>query len=193
MTYRAGQLFDGLVNDYLDGEIITEEAFPGGSFVGETRNDHLYIGDVRGGLQDGFAGADPHDIFVAEVLVYNTKLNEDQIVGIGEWLRSNLATASTGEPCDFDGSGVLDVGDIDAMRDAIIANSVDPQFDLNQDGQVDTTDLAILVESPDKFNTYMGDANLDDEFNSGDLVLVLASGSYEVDVASDVGVRGLQC
>ena len=42
-----GQLFDGLVNDYLDGEIITEEAVPGGSFVGETRNDHLYIGDVQ--------------------------------------------------------------------------------------------------------------------------------------------------
>ena len=34
----------------------------------------------------------------------------------------------------------------------------------------------------DLYNTWIGDANLDGEFNSGDLVAVLSSGTYEADV-----------
>jgi hypothetical protein len=33
-------------------------------------------------------------------------------------------------------------------------------------------------------NTYIGDADLNGEFNSSDLVAVLASGTYEADVAA---------
>ena len=36
----------------------------------------------------------------------------------------------------------------------------------------------------DLFNSWVGDANLDGEFNSGDLVVVLASGAYEQDVTA---------
>ena len=34
----------------------------------------------------------------------------------------------------------------------------------------------------DLFNSWIGDANLDGEFNSGDLVVVLSAGTYEADV-----------
>lgn len=181
LTFRAGVLSDGLVSDYLDGEIITDEAIPGGQFTGLTRNDNLFLGDVRGGLNDGFAGADSHDVFVAEVIVYNTALSEDQILGIGEWLRANLATAN-GIACDFNNSGELDVADIDLLADAVAAGSVDPTFDINQDSLVDVGDIVVMLESPDKFNSYIGDANLDGEFNSGDFVLVFSAGHYEKDL-----------
>ena len=46
--------------------------------------------------------------------------------------------------------------------------------------RVDETDRGIWVRDL-KF-TWFGDATLDGEFNSGDLVAVLASGNYEVDV-----------
>ena len=179
LTYRVGQLFDGLVSDYLDGELITEEATPGGAFAGETRNDILYIGDVRGGLLDPFTAADLHDVFVAEVLVYNAQLTEEQVNGIGEWLQQNLATATTGDPFDFDGSGGLDVADINLLRDAVAANSSDAKFDVDQDGSVGVGDIAALISAPDTFNSYVGDANLDGEFNSGDFVAVFGAGQFE--------------
>ena len=34
----------------------------------------------------------------------------------------------------------------------------------------------------DLYNSWIGDANLDGEFNSSDLVIVLSSGTYEADV-----------
>ncbi len=45
---------------------------------------------------------------------------------------------------------------------------------------VDASDVTVWVK--DLFFSWMGDANLDGEFNSGDLVKVLSSGTYEADV-----------
>jgi hypothetical protein len=42
----------------------------------------------------------------------------------------------------------------------------------------------VAVWIKDLFNSWVGDANLDGEFSSADLVVVLASGTYEADVAS---------
>ncbi len=50
-------------------------------------------------------------------------------------------------------------------------------FDVNQDGIVDELDLSDWVTTIK--HTWFGDANLDGEFNSGDLVQVLAAGKYE--------------
>ncbi|MCA9217488.1 MAG: PEP-CTERM sorting domain-containing protein [Planctomycetales bacterium] len=178
LTYRAGILSDGLVSDFLDGEAITEEEFPGGSFEGITRNDNLFVGDVRGGLIDGFTGAAPEDVFVAEVIVYNSVLTEEQVGGIGEWLRENLTGAGT-DPCDFDADGVLGLGDIDLLRNEIMAGTNTARFDVNGDGVVNFPDLIQLVESPQKMNTYIGDSNLDGQFNSTDFVVVFSASQYE--------------
>ena len=184
LTYRAGVLADGSVYDYLDGEVITEGEFPGGSFEAVTRNDNLYIGDVRGGLVDGFTSADPHDIFVSEVIVYNSMLTESQINDIGEWLRENLG-ASTGNPLDFDGDGSLGLGDINILRDQIQAGTNDTAFDLTGDARVDFEDLKEYVEGADKLNTFVGDSNLDGEFNSSDFVVVFTAGEYEDNVPNN--------
>ena len=186
LTFRAGQLFDGLVNDFLDGELITEEAIPGGSFSGITRNDELYIGDLRGGINDPFTQTDLHDIFVAEVLVYNSKLNEDQISGIGEWLIENLATGiDVGDPCDFDGNGTLDILDIDALRQAVADSSNDSRFDIDGNGAIETADIVAFVESPEKINSYIGDSNMDGEFSTSDFVTIFQAGQFEDNIPNN--------
>ena len=50
-------------------------------------------------------------------------------------------------------------------------------FDLNQDDDVNQADRQIWVEQLKR--TYFGDANLDGEFSSADLVTVFQQGEYE--------------
>ena len=80
---------------------------------------------------------------------------------------------------DYDGNGVLDAIDIDALSEAIRSGKTDTEFDLNRDGRVDDEDRSMWVI--DLKMTYFGDANLDGEFNSGDLVDVFVAGKYVVD------------
>jgi hypothetical protein len=88
-----------------------------------------------------------------------------------------------GLPGDFDLDGELTAVDMDLLSGAVLANDDNTFFDLNADALVDQTDRGIWVRDL-KF-TWFGDANLDGEFNSGDLVVVLASGKYEQDVDSE--------
>jgi hypothetical protein len=88
-----------------------------------------------------------------------------------------------GLPGDFNSDGVLDAADADLLTVSISAGGNPPAFDLNDDGLVNTDDLTVWVH--DLRNTYFGDANVDGEFNTTDLVQVLASGTYEADVDSD--------
>jgi hypothetical protein len=85
---------------------------------------------------------------------------------------------TTAEACDFNGDGLIDANDIDLL----IANfgPANASYDLNGDGSVDQFDLTFLVN--DKLNTYLGDANLDGEFNSSDFVDVFQAGKYELDL-----------
>lgn len=84
---------------------------------------------------------------------------------------------NAGIPGDVNGSGALDAGDIDSTAAALRAGSTDTKYDLNKDGSVSAADHAYLVET--LFKTYMGDANLDKEFNSGDFIAVFQVGEYE--------------
>jgi hypothetical protein len=85
-------------------------------------------------------------------------------------------------PGDVDGDGDVDVADIDFLANAIRSGQAGETLDLNSDGSVNSADHAYLVR--DIMNTYIGDADLNGEFNSSDLVAVLASGTYEADVAA---------
>jgi hypothetical protein len=83
---------------------------------------------------------------------------------------------------DFDNDGVLGVGDLDLLGAEVRAQTNAAGFDVTGDGVVDVNDIVSFVEDADKLNTYVGDSNLDGEFNSADLVAILASGTYEADV-----------
>jgi hypothetical protein len=86
----------------------------------------------------------------------------------------------TSEPLvgDFNGNGALDADDLDLLGAA--AGSTESRFDLNSDGAVDFSDREFWVRQLGM--TWFGDANLDGEFNTSDLINALAAGTYEADV-----------
>jgi hypothetical protein len=85
-------------------------------------------------------------------------------------------------PGDFNGNGVLDAPDIDDLTGQSAGGTNPAAYDLTGDSLVNTDDVNAWVMN--LFNGWIGDTDLDGEFNSGDLVIVLASGTYEADVAS---------
>ena len=90
----------------------------------------------------------------------------------------DAAQGTVGIPGDYDGNGTLDAADADLQSAAMKEQNPDlDKFDENGDGEVDFEDRAIWVR--DHRKTWIGDANLDDEFNSGDFVSVFAAGFYE--------------
>ena len=85
-----------------------------------------------------------------------------------------------GDLRDVNGDNVVDVNDIDDLTAQSASGDNNLAYDLNADLAVNESDVVVWVK--DLFQSWIGDANLDEEFNSGDLVQVLSSGTYEVDV-----------
>ena len=67
--------------------------------------------------------------------------------------------------------------DIDLLSREIRRGRYRPQFDLNKDKKVDRLDHEMWVH--ELKNTWFGDADLNDEFNSNDFVQVFQEGKYE--------------
>ncbi|MCA9217659.1 MAG: PEP-CTERM sorting domain-containing protein, partial [Planctomycetales bacterium] len=78
---------------------------------------------------------------------------------------------------DFDLDGIIGVADIKALTEQTAAGTNDPIYDLTGDGAVDFDDIQNWVD--EKAVTYFGDANLDREYNSSDLVKVFQAAKYE--------------
>jgi hypothetical protein len=78
---------------------------------------------------------------------------------------------------DFDEDGFLTITDIDMLTEAVLTGSSDARFDLNNNGMVSRSDRVVWVH--ELKNTYFGDADLDGEFDSTDLIHVFAVGKYE--------------
>ena len=83
-------------------------------------------------------------------------------------------TAITG---DYDENGVLNATDIDTLSEAIRSGKTEAKFDLDRNGTVDDEDRTKWVIELKM--TYFGDANLDGQFSSSDLVSVFTVGKYE--------------
>ena len=84
---------------------------------------------------------------------------------------------------DFNANSMLDVADIGTLSARIRSGLDETQFDIDQDDLVDMNDHRIWVKKLK--NTYFGDASLDGEFNSSDLVAVFEAGQYEDNVAGN--------
>ena len=80
---------------------------------------------------------------------------------------------------DINEDGRLGASDIDALALAVRLGLDGSKYDVNNDGHVNSDDQVYWVGSSEIANTYFGDANLDGEFNSGDLVTVFQAGEYE--------------
>ncbi len=153
---------------YHNGEFVGTQLHGAGG--GPTFND-FYIGYAAVEVEH-FSG------YLDEVAVFEGVLSDEQIVNA--MTLGVLNFDGVGLRCDFDGDGSLGEGDINLLSSAIATGDMDPKFDANDDGAVNVDDLNFLVTDQSKLHTWMGDANLDSEFNSGDLVSVFAAGKYEV-------------
>lgn len=86
---------------------------------------------------------------------------------------------------DFNHDGNVDAMDIDLLGAAIRSFSSDLMFDLSGDNQVDLRDLVVMVK--EVLETDFGNANLDQQFDSGDLVDVFMAGEYEDGIEDNSG------
>ena len=84
-------------------------------------------------------------------------------------------TSSAQIPGDIDGNGLLDAADIDLV-DPLYCGPPETR-DVNADGMLDVDDRVYWLHVLKQ--TWVGDTNLDGEFNSSDLVQVFAAGKFE--------------
>ncbi|MCP4189801.1 MAG: hypothetical protein GY768_04150 [Planctomycetaceae bacterium] len=79
---------------------------------------------------------------------------------------------------DDNHDGVVNVADINLQAEATANAAPDLEtYGENSDGVVDIADRRILVGR--HLNTWMGDADLNSQFDSSDLVILFAAGKYE--------------
>ncbi len=88
---------------------------------------------------------------------------------------------------DFDGNGQLDADDLDLQAAAIVAAGPLDPYDLNGDNAVDFGDREMWLH--DLKDTWVGDANLDQLFDSNDFVQVFVAGKYETGAVRRLGRR----
>jgi hypothetical protein len=129
----------------------------------------FYIGSGPPGDQRSYSG------WIDDFGVWDVALSEGDIAKLFDG--TFFGGGVTG---DFDNSGVLDAPDIDDLTKQSAARTNPQPYDLTGDSLVDEQDVKFWIK--DLFNSWVGDANLDQEFNSSDLVSVLASGTYEAQI-----------
>jgi hypothetical protein len=88
---------------------------------------------------------------------------------------STLVTRLANRAADFDNDGAITSLDIEWLCREI--GSADPRFDLDGSGAVNRSDVDDLVHRI--LATSYGDANLDGQFNSADLIGAFQAGGYE--------------
>lgn len=96
-----------------------------------------------------------------------------------------LGDLVAGLPGDFNGDGEISAADMDALSAEVRAGTNGAAFDLTGDGVVDNADRMSWVA--DAAGTWLGDSNLDGEFNTGDFVSVFTAGEYEDGIAGNSG------
>jgi hypothetical protein len=168
--FVAGSYNGEFLSVWVDGELEGEQEFG----PGDVNDAPLAIGNRLDESQPVYG-------LIDDLALFNTALEEAELALLMEQGLS-AALALGGTAGDFDGNGTLDVADLDGLTAEAATGNNTAAFDLNADSRVDAADIKVWVS--DLFNSWIGDTTLDGEFNSSDLVSVLASGTYEAEVAA---------
>ena len=181
--------FTGTVNVYEDPYSLnwglTETLGAGATVVGSVDEDGSYatsfVYDKGAILEDGSAAADIRiALWLGQAGVgapFFDNLTTDGLTLIEAAINYGLGLTTAGDPGDYNGNGELDAEDIDQLSAAVEGGLADGKFDLNSDGSVNADDRLFWIN--ELVNTYVGDSNLDGEFNSSDFVVVFTAGKYE--------------
>jgi hypothetical protein len=166
---------------YVNGEMIDEvegpEEIPSLDSIADDNGifEYLWVGTLSS--FGGFWGE------LDDLQMYSTELTPEQVAEM--YANPGSLANLGGAPGDFDGDGELTVVDIDELSAAIRSGTTDTIYDLDGSGNISDDDRIVWVNGLK--NTYFGDADLDGQFSSTDLVAVLASGAYEQDVDASWG------
>ena len=125
-------------------------------------------GAVAFGIPPGTNSPVPID----EIAVWDKALTAAQIQA-----HFDAALAGGGLLGDYDDSGELDEPDLNLQAIAIAEGEDPPEYDLN--GDVKSISPIAECGSIELKNTWIGDANLDLEFNSSDMVQVFSRASRD--------------
>ncbi len=152
-----------------DGTSDCNKGLSNGEFAGEEGDICLpteAFGDFNFPLPEG-------NELMLNLAALNTWGNE--LVGIDN---IRVFSGPTSEPGDYNGDGALDAADLDLQAEEMAKENPNlDKFDENGDNVVDIQDRTIWAKN--LRGIYIGDANFDSEFNSGDLVAVFTTGKYE--------------
>jgi hypothetical protein len=78
---------------------------------------------------------------------------------------------------DFNGDNLLDIQDIEDLVERACADFHSTFYDLDDNAVIDQDDVYVWITGV--FGSWLGDANLDGQFNSSDMVQVFTAGKYE--------------
>ena len=147
-----------------------QEGAKGEFVVNGVRQPHIDSGEFDGTFRTGVRG---------NVLIFpDFKQNQVEIFSEGE-TTINAISLMYCRPGDFNGDGLVDVTDLDALSKASKDGSEDWQYDINIDGEVNNNDVLAWIKWSK--GTCIGDVNLDGVFDSSDLVQLFQVGIYEND------------
>lgn len=155
------------VTHYLNGEIN------GSGFLSQPLVDldtNLYIGS-RGDFVTNMDGR------LDDVGIFNEALTEEQVLQVMAGDFSAWVVGGPGTPGDYNNDGAVDLADYNEIATALRGANAVAKYDANKDGSV--TDADRLAWVSELKHTWVGDANFDGEFNSGDFVQVFQRGEYE--------------
>jgi hypothetical protein len=192
-TEQLGYTLFGIVDISFDADTPAElthvvmvgtddgvDLYVEGEFVGNDPTTTVLARHVLAAGHENGSGAlvDPLTGVIDEIVIYDRALEEDEIA------RHYASIAAPSVRGDFNADGALDARDIDELTRQSAAGTHNVLYDLTADGQVDALDVNEWITAADVFHSWPGDANLDKQFGSADLVTVLAAGTYETAVDS---------
>lgn len=176
-----------LVTLYRNGEVVDEQPYDG-TFTETPNSQSIGIG-VKTTNEGDFA--DPGaccpgywDGLLDDLGIWHRALTSEEVADV-------YTRGLAGEPIlggdallgDFDRNGALEAADMDLLSAEVRTGNDTPAFDVTGDGAVNQQDRFHWIEVLK--NSYIGDSNLDLEFNSGDFVAVFTTGEYEDEIAGN--------
>ena len=172
---------DGTVGRiFVDGEEVWSAVTDG---VAETFSELITVSE--GSVVDFAIDADGAGVFDPDDVLTLDSINDGSDNTVFRAILESLIPFGSSVLGDFDGDGLLTAIDIDLLSDEVLAGTNNPDFDVNADNLVNGQDRSVWVEVLK--NTWFGDADLDGEFNTTDLVKVFQAGQYEDDIAGNSG------